>query len=218
MKNRPIIFSLVILSLFFGLSNQTLFAQKKTKSTKKDYLVTLKTKHGDMFLILYENTPKHRENFLKLAEEGFYDSTFFHRVINNFMIQGGDPNTLPGGNPNQAGQGGPGYTLEAEIRPENKHLKGALAAARQGDRVNPEKRSSGSQFYIVQNEKGCRHLNGAYTVYGQVIQGLDVIDKIATQDVNRRRGNRPLENIYITVEVKQLRKKKITKQYGYEYP
>lgn len=202
----------VLLSLF---SLSALKAQKK-KSSKKDYVVTMKTNLGDMVLILHDKTPKHKENFLKLAQDGFYDSLLFHRVINNFMIQGGDPNTRPGGNPAKYGQGGPGYTVDAEFEADYTHIKGALAAARQGDRVNPQKKSSGSQFYIVHSPKSCRQLNGSYTVYGQVIQGLEVIDKIAKVKVNRR-GNVPLEPVYMTLEVDYLKKKKITKLYGYEF-
>ncbi len=191
--------------------------QAQQKPSKTDYLVSLHTSLGDIVLVLFDQTPKHKANFLKLAEEGFYDSLQFHRVINRFMIQGGDPNTRPGGNRQKYGQGDPGYTLEAEFVEGYTHEKGALVAARQPDQVNPQKRSSGSQFYIVQDEKGCRHLNGSYTIYGKVIQGLEVVDKIATVDVNRR-GNVPLTPIYMTTEVEKVKKKKITKMYGYTYP
>jgi len=112
--------------------------------------VVIVTNFGDIELLLYDNTPLHRDNFLKLAREGFYDGTLFHRVIREFMIQGGDPdsrNVQPGARP---GMGGPGYTIPAEFVPENIHKRGALAAARMGDNVNPERASSGSQFYIVQ--------------------------------------------------------------------
>lgn len=175
------------------------------------------TQFGDMLLILYEDTPIHRENFLKLVDEEFYDSTSFHRVIKDFMIQGGDPNTKPGGDKSRIGQGNPGYTIAAEFRKHHTHKKGALAAARKGDRVNPKKESSGSQFYIVQNKKGTPHLDGGYTVYGEVIQGLEVVDKIAGVKVKRRKGNLPVEDIVITVSAKKMSKKKITKEYGYSY-
>src|SRR5688572_24001206 len=118
-----------------------------------DYVVTIKTKHGDMVAILYDETPKHKENFVKLAKEHFFDSTLFHRVIEGFMIQGGDPeskNAQPG---QPLGRGGPGYTIDAEIIPKYFHEKGALSAARLGDQQNPTKASSGSQFYIVQGTK-----------------------------------------------------------------
>lgn len=115
-----------------------------------DYLVTIKTSMGEMKAILYDETPEHKKNFLKLVNDGFYDSLIFHRVINNFMIQGGDPeskNAAPG---QPLGSGGPGYTIPAEFVTTLFHEKGALSAARQGDQVNPERASSGSQFYVVQ--------------------------------------------------------------------
>ncbi|HHG83816.1 MAG TPA: peptidylprolyl isomerase [Bacteroidetes bacterium] len=114
--------------------------------------VKIITEYGDLYIKLYDETPKHKENFLKLAEEGFYDGTTFHRVIKDFMIQGGDPNTKEGGT-GVAGQGGPGYTIPREINPKFFHKKGVLAAARQGDQVNPNWESSGSQFYLVQGKK-----------------------------------------------------------------
>jgi cyclophilin family peptidyl-prolyl cis-trans isomerase len=193
-------------------------SEESLDPSKKDYLITIRTPFGEMKAILFDDTPKHKENFIKLAESGFYDSTAFHRVISNFMIQGGDPNSKPGGDAAQIGSGGPGYTIEAEFVPAHTHVKGAICAARQGDQVNPKRASSGSQFYIVHSEQSCRHLNGQYTVYGQVIQGLDVIDSIASQPVSRRLGDRPLEDIRITVEVEHLSKKKITKLTGFTYP
>jgi peptidylprolyl isomerase/peptidyl-prolyl cis-trans isomerase B (cyclophilin B) len=164
-----------------------------------------------MTALLYNATPKHKENFIKLANEGFYNGTTFHRIIKNFMIQGGDPNSKDS-IPFNDGQGGPGYTIPAEFVPSLKHVKGAIAAARMGDQVNPQKASSGSQFYIVQNEKGTPFLDGSYTVFGQVIQGLDVIDKIADQPKDQR--DRPLKNISIKVTAKKTKVKKILKQYN----
>lgn len=111
--------------------------------------VKIQTTLGDITVRLYDETPLHRDNFVKLAKEGYYDGTLFHRVIKNFMIQGGDPDSKDAPANKQLGVGGPGYTIEAEIKPEFIHKRGALAAARQGDEVNPERRSSGSQFYIV---------------------------------------------------------------------
>ncbi|MBO3699613.1 peptidylprolyl isomerase [Roseivirga sp. E12] len=115
-----------------------------------DYLVTIKTSMGEMKAILYDETPKHKENFLKLVNDGFYDSLIFHRVISSFMIQGGDPESKNAAQGQPLGSGGPGYTVPAEFVPTLFHEKGALSAARQGDQVNPERASSGSQFYIVQ--------------------------------------------------------------------
>ena len=137
------------------------------------------TNYGTMRVQLYSKTPKHRDNFAKLALEGYYDGLLFHRVINNFMIQGGDPLTRDTSKVSKYGTGGPDYTVPAEFVPEYKHKKGALAAARRGDAANPLKASSGSQFYIVQSAENCAQLDGAYTVFGQTISGLDVIDKIA---------------------------------------
>jgi cyclophilin family peptidyl-prolyl cis-trans isomerase len=114
--------------------------------------VLIKTEFGDIKLVLYNETPKHRDNFLKLTKEGFYDGTLFHRVIKEFMIQGGDPNTKNAQPGQKLGGGGPGYTIDPEINPKFLHKGGALAAARLGDNVNPEKKSSGSQFYIVQGQ------------------------------------------------------------------
>ena len=239
--------------------------------------VKIETTFGDIIVRLYDETPLHRDNFLKLAGEGYYDGTIFHRVIANFMIQGGDPdskNPTPNG---RYGIGGPDYTIEAEIKPELFHKRGALAAARQGDQVNPERRSSGSQFYIVWGDTykegqlsqlskqmkmmaeqnafdklarenrakimdmrrnrdqagllalqdllssqaremakgqaglseaqktaystigGTPHLDGQYTVFGEVIEGLDVVEKI--QSVKTRPGDRPVEDIKMKMTV-----------------
>jgi len=111
--------------------------------------VKIQTMFGDIIVRLYDETPIHRDNFIKLAKEGYYDGTLFHRVIKDFMIQGGDPDSKGAPAGKMLGVGGPDYTLEAEIKPDLLHKRGALAAARQGDEVNPERRSSGSQFYIV---------------------------------------------------------------------
>ncbi len=184
-----------------------------TKPSKKDYVVTIKTEFGDMVLLLSDLTPKHKENFLKLAQEGFYNGTTFHRIIDDFMIQGGDPNSKDT-DPNNDGMGGPGYTVPAEFNEKLKHIKGAVAAARMGDQVNPKRESSGSQFYIVENQDGAHFLDNQYTVFGQVVQGLDVIDKIAAQPKDYR--DRPTKNITMEVSVKKLKKKKIIKLYHCE--
>lgn len=139
------------------------------------------TSMGTIRVKLYEDTPKHRSNFIRLASERFYDGILFHRIIKDFMIQTGDPNTKdPNCQPQQYGSGGPGYEIPAEIVEGHKHIKGALAAARKGDTANPERKSSGSQFYIVHNPEACSHLDGAYTVFGETISGFDIIDAIAT--------------------------------------
>lgn len=155
------------------------------------------TNLGTIKVKLYSKTPKHRENFAKLALTGYYDSLLFHRVINGFMIQGGDPFTRDTSAAAVAkyGQGGPGYTIPAEFVPEYTHKKGALAAARRGDVANPKKESSGSQFYIVQDAGACAQLDGAYTVFGETVSGLDIIDRIALVATDQR--DKPLMDVRI---------------------
>ena len=155
----------------------------------------IKTTDGTMTVKLYADTPLHRDNFVKLARTGFYDGVLFHRIIKGFMIQGGDPLTKDTTQVAMFGTGGPGYTIPAEIVPGHTHKKGALAAARRGDQVNPAKESSGSQFYIVQDVNACRHLDGEYTVFGEVIDGFAVIDKIASERTDLR--DRPLRKVEI---------------------
>ena len=146
---------------------------------------------------LYKETPLHRDNFVKLASKKFYDNILFHRVIKNFMIQVGDPLTKdPSADPAKYGTGGPGYTIPAEIMPQFKHKKGALAAARKGDKSNPARESSGSQFYFVESETGCSHLDGQYTIFGETIEGFDVIDAIAAEPVTAPK-NAPVNPIRI---------------------
>ncbi|MFQ5335086.1 MAG: peptidylprolyl isomerase [Flavobacteriales bacterium] len=266
-------------------------AQENTKKSR-ERMVLISTRYGDMKIRLYNNTPLHRDNFIKLAEEGYFNGTLFHRVINGFMIQGGDPDSRDAAPDVMLGEGGPDYTIPPEFVPERFHKKGVIAAAREGDGVNPEKRSSGSQFYIVQgrtltaeqldlmeerhnsqkkallfreflkrpenkayreryekltaggqkpemmaeiksfydelapmieveyekmpkfhyNEEqretyrtlgGTPHLDGEYTVFGEVVEGMEVIDKIAAVKTNPQLGNRPLEDIPMTVKVLQ---------------
>jgi cyclophilin family peptidyl-prolyl cis-trans isomerase len=153
------------------------------------------TNMGTIKVKLYSKTPKHRENFAKLALSGYYNGLLFHRVINNFMIQAGDPLTKDPENAAKFGTGGPGYTIPAEFVPEYTHKKGALAAARRGDSANPMKESSGSQFYLVQDERACSSLNGDYTVFGETISGLDVIDRIAGVTTDQR--DRPVSDVKI---------------------
>jgi peptidyl-prolyl cis-trans isomerase B (cyclophilin B) len=288
------LFSLVIVMLLF-------LATGCAQDTKKDFLVTIKTPHGTMYAILYDETPQHKANFIKLVREKYYDSLLFHRVIQGFMIQGGDPDSRDA-KPGQAlGRGGPGYTLPAEINPKFFHEKGALSAARMGDQVNPKKESNGSQFYIVQGtvypdsamkqledgatyqkknnclrqilempqyaslrqqiinkqqagdgawlqsffEKsdtlivkvmpdykptkfspeqkdayskkgGAPHLDNEYTVFGKVIKGLEIIDKIAA--VEKGIGDRPVVDQWMVITVEEVSKKKIEKEFGYVYP
>jgi cyclophilin family peptidyl-prolyl cis-trans isomerase len=199
----------IALCLSFLALSTTLFAQKKP--SKKDMLVTISTSFGDMKVVLFDQTPKHKENFVKLARQGFYDNTTFHRIIDGFMIQGGDANTKDE-DPNNDGMGDIGYRVPAEILPNLKHVRGAVAAARNN---NPQKESSGSQFYIVENHNGTPFLDNNYTVFGQVIAGLDVIDKIAEQPKGPM--DRPTTPIRMKVKVDKVKKKKITKEFGYEY-
>lgn len=210
-----------ISKLFLILITATLFTACNQNT---DQHVMIETEFGNMKAVLYNSTPQHRDNFVKLANEGFYNDLLFHRVMKNFMVQGGDPKSKdsPAGQP--LGSGGPGYTVPAEFGAH--HFKGALAAARQPDSVNPQKNSSGSQFYIVHGTQvnqsmldrfsqkenvsyspeqaqryleqgGYPPLDGEYTVFGEVVEGLDVIDKIAANQVDAR--NRPLEDIKMKV-------------------
>ena len=158
------------------------------------------TNLGTIKVRLFSDTPRHRDNFEKLALAGYYDSLLFHRVINGFMIQGGDPFTRDTSKVAEYGQGGPDYTIPAEMRdstgtPLHRHSKGALAAARRGNLANPFKESSGSQFYIVQNPDNCVHLDGEYTVFGETVAGFNVIDKIA--GVKTDRLDRPVNDVRI---------------------
>jgi peptidyl-prolyl cis-trans isomerase B (cyclophilin B) len=252
----------------------------------KDVLITISTPYGDMKAILYDETPLHKKNFIELSESGKFDSTIFHRVIENFMIQGGDVNLI--------GDDEIDYTIPAEFNENLFHRKGEIAAARMGDDVNPDKESSGCQFYIVhgkvykeeeltldinalyggvkrllqedeysdmrqkfvdaQNDPeetqklaislsevceekygiqirknisedvlkayttvgGVPHLDGAYTVFGRIVEGLDIIDKIAA--VKTGPADKPLEDIPMIFKIKKISKAKITKDYGYTYP
>ena len=266
-------------------------SKENNAKSNKDYLVTISTTYGDMKVILFDETPLHKANFLKLAQDHEYDSTIWHRVIEGFMIQGGGIDIKSGSNETRK-------LIDAEILPNHIHRKGALAAARTGDHINPEKKSSWCQFYIVQGEVydsaqlksfeeqtnqskkgrlfneiirrpenahilgagqeyqrennqekldslmnhvmemvdrelvpleysnlqveayttigGTPHLDKEYTVFGQVIDGMDVIDRIA--GVEKGSGDKPKVDLFLTMEVEQLSKKKITKLYGYEYP
>ena len=160
------------------------------------------TSMGVIKVKLYAKTPLHRENFEKLALNKYYDGVLFHRVIRGFMIQGGDPLSKDPANKAKFGTGGPDYTVPAEFVPEYKHKKGALAAARRGDAVNPYKESSGSQFYLVQDAAACAQLDGDYTVFGETIEGLDVIDKIAAVQTDNR--DCPVQDVkIITIKLEE---------------
>ena len=153
------------------------------------------TSMGTIRVKLYKDTPKHRKNFIRLAATHFYDGVQFHRVIDGFAIQGGDPFTRDTSRIDEWGEGGPGYDIDAEIVPEHTHKKGALAAARRGNLANPMKESSGSQFYLVQDAAACAHLDGEYTVFGEAVAGLGVIDRIAR--VQTDRYDRPVRPVFI---------------------
>ena len=204
----------LLLSCLVLLSLATQAASAPRKS-KKDEVVTITTSLGVVRLILFSDTPLHRDNFLKKARAGYYDGTTFHRVVPNFMVQGGDPNSRDG-DPTNDGQGPPNdKTIPAELGAGHGHAYGAVAAARQADFVNPQRASNSSQFYLVQNHQGTHFLDGQYTVFGQVISGLEVLDKIVALPRDPR--DRPLTDLKMTVTVEKLKKKKITKLYGYRY-
>jgi peptidyl-prolyl cis-trans isomerase B (cyclophilin B) len=207
--------------------------QPQTETPKTGVKVKISTSQGEMIVLLYDETPLHRDNFIKLVQEGYYNDLLFHRCIRNFMIQGGDPNSRGAAQGKQLGIGGPGYTVDAEFNSKYIHKKGALAAARQGDAVNPMKKSSGSQFYIVQGSVyndaqleqyqryvqqknpgfaytdeqksiyktigGTPQLDMDYTVFGEVISGLEVIDAIAAQPTAM--GDRPVTDVKMTMEI-----------------
>lgn len=206
-----LLIALIALPVFQSQAQQV----AKPKPPKgKDTLVVIGTAFGEMTLVLFPETPEHRKNFLRLASQNFYDSTTFHRIIKGFMIQGGDPNSKDS-IPFNDGQGGPGYTIPAEFNPAFNHRQGALAAARMGDQVNPEKRSSGSQFYIVENPQGTPFLNMNYTVFGHTIKGIEVVSTIAEQP--KGMADRPNKDIKMWVKLLPMKKEKVMETYGYDY-
>ncbi len=204
--------------------------RNSTNSKFSDTRIKFTTDSGVIVVRLYNQTPLHRDNFIKLVKQHYFDSLLFHRVIKNFMIQGGDPESKNAVPRVQLGNGGPGYTIPAEFDTSLFHKKGVLAAAREGDNVNPEKASSGSQFYIVQGKiftdagldsvetfrlkgrklpishrdvyktiGGAPHLDMNYTVFGEVENGLEVVDKIA--GAARDTNNRPLTDIRMKMRI-----------------
>jgi len=232
-----------IVALLSSLIVFSASAQKDSTIKKKDRKrdVLMQTTMGDMVIRLSDSTPLHRDNFLKLVKVGFYDSLLFHRVIKYFMIQGGDPNSKRAEAGKPLGDGSPGYTVPAEFRKTLFHKKGALAAARMGDNINPAKESSGSQFYIAQGKVftdagldsvetfrlngrkipaeqrevyktigGTPHLDQGYTVYGEVVKGLDVLDNIAAVQTSRGQDrDRPLQDVRI-IKAKLIKRKRHT--------
>jgi cyclophilin family peptidyl-prolyl cis-trans isomerase len=225
---------LLFSTLLFACS--VLYAQKDSTVKKKDRKrdVLIQTSMGDMMIRLSDSTPLHRDNFLKLVKVGFYDSVLFHRVIKDFMIQAGDPESKRAADGVGLGNGGVGYTVPAEFRTTLFHKKGVIAAARTGDNVNPQKASSSCQFYIVKGKiftdagldsletfrlkrklpaahrevyktiGGTPHLDQGYTVFGEVIKGFDVIDKISVVQTTR---DRPIENVRI-IKAKLIKRKR----------
>ena len=188
---------------------------KPARKSGKDEVVTITTSQGVIRLILFDDTPLHKANFLQKAKSGFYNGTTFHRVIPDFMIQGGDSNTKDA-DPSNDGLGQPTEgTIPAELVAGHQHNFGSLAAARQGDYANPQRASSITQFYLVENHDGTHFLDGQYTVFGQAIQGLEVIDKIAKLPRDGR--DRPTADLKMTMKVEKLKRKKITKLYGYTF-
>ncbi len=180
-----------------------------TMDSKQFELVNIETNFGEILIWLYDATPKHKANFLKLTKEGFYDGLIFHRVIDDFMIQGGDPQGT--------GIGGPGYNVDAEFVPELTHKQGAVAAARKGDAVNPKRQSSGSQFYIVENPKGTHFLDRNYTVFGQTIKGIDVVEAIASTPKSAR--DKPLNDVVMEkVSVVMYDAETLKSEFGFEVP
>ncbi|MBA4409843.1 MAG: peptidylprolyl isomerase [Bacteroidota bacterium] len=223
MKMNKLALLFVCICLFV---NQSSGVSKKKREAKFQIV----TEFGTVKIKLYNETPLHRDNFIKLTKEGFYSDLLFHRVIPKFMIQGGDPDSKNAEPGKQLGSGDLGYTIPAEINPKFFHRRGVLAAARMGDQVNPEKRSSASQFYILQGRVfrpgeldslqtklqlsriitfsdeqrkayttvgGYPSLDNNYTIFGEVIEGMEVVDKIAQQPTDPR--NRPLKDVRFTI-------------------
>lgn len=226
---KKFLFLAIFLSVIFFAVAQKPVNHKVTPA--KGATVEMTTTEGKIVLLLYDATPLHRDNFLKLVKNGTYEGLLFHRVIKNFMIQGGDPTSRDAKPGKPLGDGTLGYTVPAEIKPGLFHKRGALCAARQGDNVNPKRESSASQFYIVQGQVwdnatldmmeqrfgkkispeqrklyttvgGTPHLDGEYTVFGEVVDGMDVVDRIAAAECDRM--DRPVKDVRIlSVKIKK---------------
>lgn len=209
--------------LLYTLLITSVIACKKDDDTTNDNtpkyeVIEIKTDFGNMYMWLYDNTPLHKANFLKLAKEGFFDGTTFHRIVTNFVIQGGDPNSKDS-DPDNDGNGSPGYTITAEIdSTQFRHKLGAVGAARQGDQINPEKKSNGSQFYIVINNAGTHFLDGNYTVFGQVFNGIEVGQEIVKQPNSGSPSNRPYTNIPMDVNVVSKTAAELKAEFNFELP
>ncbi|WP_063850738.1 peptidylprolyl isomerase [Flammeovirga sp. SJP92] len=194
-------------SFFINVSS----AQSKKKLKGKDEVIHMETTYGEIVMVLFDETPNHKKNFLHLAKDGFYNGTTFHRVLQDFMIQGGDPNTRTNGDSTRIGIGNPGYTINSEFDSTLLHDYGMVGAARQNDEINPDKSSSGSQFYIVESKDGAHHLDGEYTVFGMVVKGMDVVEKIAELEINRE--GKPLKRVEINIKVVKEKRKNLQKMY-----
>jgi len=208
---KKIILFTALFTSFFSCTKETV---KTTENKEK--VVEIKTSFGNMYMWLYKETPLHRANFLALADTNFFDNTTFHRCVKDFVIQGGDPNTKDS-NPSNDGSGGPGFTIPAEIDATNTkltHTYGAVGAARLPDANNPLRASSGSQFYIVIPTAGTSSLNGAYTVFGKIIKGMEVAATIVKQPQNSS-NNRP--NVDIKMDVNILDKTLTEMQTEYDF-
>ena len=226
---KKISFLVIFFAAMLLSSAQVATNQKVNKA--KGTMIEMVTSQGKITLRLYDETPLHRDNFLKLVENHTYDGLLFHRVIKNFMVQAGDPKSRDAKPGQPLGDGTLGYTVPAEFRPELIHKRGALCAARQGDQVNPKKASSATQFYIVQGQVwddktldmmeqrfgkkftaeqrkvyttvgGTPHLDGDYTVFGEVVDGMEVVNKIS--DLPCDRMDRPVEDVKI-ISVKVIK-------------
>jgi cyclophilin family peptidyl-prolyl cis-trans isomerase len=201
MKNFRLIS--VLLFVLFCLSGHS----QKVTPDPGDYLVTITTSFGNIKILLFDDTPVHKQNFITLAESGFYNYTSFHRIINGFMIQAGEDTTAYA-----SGKTFEEVSLPAEFRPNRVHKRGAVSMARP---ENPEKRSDRTQFFIVQSYNGAHFLDNQYTVFGQVVSGLEVVDNIAL--VEKDLTDRPVYPMRITVKVDKVKRSDVLKFYSWVY-